>query len=293
MALKAVLTTDEFDELDEGVQALYEVKDEISILMIDGIDDHPTIKGLKNGHANSKRERDEAKKKVKILEKRFGPIAKVDADVNFDSLDDEAILKVIGFAKGEIVLVEPTDPNDPEGKLKLPDAPDLEKVRDLARKPIQRDLEEMTVDRDKYKGQLEGTIINQDLTEALIAEKIMPVYMGPLKSHFSKNVKLVESGGDLPTAMMEGEAGEEPIGAFIKAWAQSEEGKAYVDAGGNSGGGNNGGNRGNKHEPKFKNPWDKTTDDGANWNVTKQMALYKEDPTKAIKLAAEHNITIE
>lgn len=291
MSLRAVLTSDEFDELDEGVRELYEEKDEIHILMIDGIDDHPTIKGLRNGHQNSKRERDEAKGKLRSLERRFGAISKLDGDVNFDGLDEDALGNVIKFAKGEIVLIEP-DPEDPEGKNVKIEPVDLEKVKDLARKPLLREIEERTVERDGYKSKLESTIIQQALSDALIAAKIMPVYMEPLKAMFSKSIKLVDGDSDLPEAMIVGEFGEQPIVAYIKEWAQTDDGKAFVDAGGNSGGGNNGGsNRGNNGGgPKLKNPWDKK---GGHWHVTQQMELYKEDPEKARRMAVEHGVVLD
>ncbi len=293
MALKAVINQEEFDELDEGVQALYAEKDDAHILQIDGINDHPTVVSLKNGHENSKKERNEAKKKLQAIEKRFGPILKADEDVHFDDLDEDALANVIKFAKGEVVLVEP-DPDDPDGKGKKPDPVDLEKVRDLARKPLVKELEERTGERDGFKSQLDTTIKSQDLTEALIASKIMPVYMAPLRAMFSNQIKLIDGDGDdRPSSVIEGDVGEQSVKAYIADWAQTDDGKAFVDAGGNTGGGNNGGNRGGPTDPKEKNPWDKKADDGKNWNVTKQMAIYKADPTKAIRMAKEHGVTLE
>src|SRR3546814_20583179 len=91
MALKTILTADEHGALDEAQRDLYE-KDEKTdrfVLAVDGIDDHPSIAALRNGHRNSKRERDEAKQKAQDLERRFGKLLTLADDLDLDAAEED------------------------------------------------------------------------------------------------------------------------------------------------------------------------------------------------------------
>ena len=70
MALKAVVADADFVALDDGVKALYEKTESGNYaLAIDGVDDLPTVKGLKNNHdqlLTEKKAADKAKKEAEI-----------------------------------------------------------------------------------------------------------------------------------------------------------------------------------------------------------------------------------
>lgn len=70
MALKAVVAEQDFVALDDGVKALYEKTESGNYaLVIDGVDDLPTVKGLKNNHdqlLSEKKAADKAKKEAEI-----------------------------------------------------------------------------------------------------------------------------------------------------------------------------------------------------------------------------------
>lgn len=74
MALKAVITSEAFSELPAGEQSLYKQEGESYVLDIEGVEEHPGAKSLKNaleGERDKRRKAvqraDEADKKAKIL----------------------------------------------------------------------------------------------------------------------------------------------------------------------------------------------------------------------------------
>jgi hypothetical protein len=77
------------------------------------------------------------------------------------------------------------------------------------------------------------------------------------------------------TAVIEGEYGEQPVNKYLKDWAQTDEGRAFIA--GNNGSGAPG-SRGN--EAKGPNPW--MSDQ---WNTTEQGRIAREEPEKAKRMA--------
>jgi hypothetical protein len=77
--------------------------------------------------------------------------------------------------------------------------------------------------------------------------------------------------------------GDKGLGDFVKAWAQGDEGKAFVAAPGNGGGGAHG--NGKPGGPA--NPWAKES-----FNMTEQGKLLQSNPTLARSMAAEHGVNI-
>lgn len=85
MALKTVIET--IDGLDEAIAQLYTKTDTGFILALDGIDDHPDVKGLKGAYAAEKAKRDAAKAKEAALEAQI-------AELQQGKPDEAAILKL-------------------------------------------------------------------------------------------------------------------------------------------------------------------------------------------------------
>lgn len=88
--------------------------------------------------------------------------------------------------------------------------------------------------------------------------------------------------------VVEGEArtakvGDKALAEFVKGWAQGDDGKTFVAAPANSGGGATGGTGGGA-----VNPWAPDSR-----NMTEQGRMYKENPTQAKAMAAQHGVTLE
>ena len=114
---------------------------------------------------------------------------------------------------------------------------------------------------------LTGSIIERDLMAALVAEKVAPVYIEAAKALMKSMVSL-EDG----KAVADGK----PLNEFIKEWAQTDTGKAFVSAPDNRGGGAPG-NNGNRPTTK---KFDEMTD-------VERITLSRENPDAYQKSVAE------
>lgn len=277
MTLKALLNGDEFETLDETTRNLYKEGDDGSYALdVEGLDDHPTVSSLRNGHRRSKQERDEAKRRAQSLERRFGRLAEAE-DLDLSGVDEDRVNALMPFLTGERELPELDD----DGKLKSKGKEvDLDKVKDLARKPLQRELDTTKEENGTLKKQLRNLVTDGALTSAISEIKVAGPYSRAVKALFKDQVKLVEDDDGNPIAVIEGDYGEQPVGKYLKEWAQTDEGKAFLEADSNTGGGAPPKSRGGKG----KNPWSK--DD---WSPKEQGRIYRElGADVAKRMAAEH-----
>ena len=130
-------------------------------------------------------------------------------------------------------------------------------------------------------GHTQRLIVDGGLTAALTEAGVTnPVMLKAAAAMLRANKIDIAVDGDARVAKI----GDKSLGDFVKAWAQGDEGKAFVAAPGNAGGGarGNGGQGGGA-----VNPWAKDT-----FNMTAQGKLFNENPTLARSMAAEHGVTL-
>lgn len=116
---------------------------------------------------------------------------------------------------------------------------DIEKVKEQLTAKHQKELVTRDETIQKLSGQLNTHVIGEGLTAALSKAKVSPALMEAAKALISSKFKgeVAENDGK-PFAKFDGKAVEE----FVTGWAQSDAGKAFVLANGNSGGGAQGAN---------------------------------------------------
>lgn len=285
MSLKTVIDSDQFGELDEGLQSLYTAGegdfDGQYVLNLDGIDSHPAVVGLRNGHKRSKEERRIAREEADKLKKRLGPLLEENPDLDLSDLDHDRVERALRLLNGEDL--EDDDDDDDKGKGKGKDDKnkmDLEKVKANARKPLERQLEQVTQERDDLSGKLTNLVVDNALTNAVSEINVHPPFVRAVKAMFRDSVKIANDDDGNPIAIIEGEYGEQPVDKYLKEWAQTDEGREYIASTRNSGGGAGGGSGGNRG---VKNPWAKES-----WSMTEQARIFREDPERAKRMAAEH-----
>lgn len=100
---------------------------------------------------------------------------------------------------------------------------------------LTKDLEGVTAERDGLTKDLTGELVGNGLTAALTEAKVAPQYMSAVRSLLTPKVTIETVDGQR-RALADGK----PLGEFVKAWSQGDEGKAFVAAGGNNGGGSQG-----------------------------------------------------
>lgn len=271
MALKAIISEDELGELTQEQQALYAWDEDSQAyrLEAEGLDQHPAVAGrlqkLEAAHKRSQKERNEQKQKAQDLERRLGKLLQVDEEIDLEDVDEERLQQVVPYLMGEGEL-----PKGNDGK-----QVDIESIKQQARKPLQKELDQLKQQRDQAQQQVEQMVRDQALNEALQAAKIDTPFMGPLKAYFGQSIKVETDDNGNVQPVIETELGPQDPKSYIKEWAASEEGRVYVQ--GNQGSGAKGTNGSGGSGP---NPWQSDQ-----WNTTEQARIAREDPEKAKRLA--------
>ncbi len=119
----------------------------------------------------------------------------------------------------------------------------VEEVRKTLEAKHAKEIEKLTGENSKLKGQLETHVIGEGLTQALVKAKVQPALMDAAKALIKSSFKGEVGDNDgKPFAKFDGKTVEE----FVTSWSQSEAGKHFVAADNNQGGGSNGANRSGK-----------------------------------------------
>jgi len=164
---------------------------------------------------------------------------------------------------------------------KEPPKVDVDKIKTAARKPLERELETLREEAGNWKQRYIRDKAENALTAGVAAIKVASPFGDAVKAMFRERVKIAEDDNGDPVAMIEGEYGDMPVDKYLKEWAQTDQGKAFIEADPNSGGGTRkpgtGGGR-------MKNPWSKD-----NWSPREQARIFREQGKEvAQRMAAEH-----
>jgi hypothetical protein len=275
MTIKAVLDSEQFGELDESLKGLYEEAEDGNYnLNAEGVDELPSIQGLKNGMQNAKRERTQARKEADALKRRFAPLLEID-DLDLSDIDSERVQTLLPYLTGEAEI--PTG-DGKDGERKTPE--ELERIRQNARKPLEKDLAKVQQQAQQY----EALFRRECVTNTLLAEfgraGVKDAdFLELLVERYSPKCKInISEEGDAEV-VIDSEYGEVSPKEFCKEWAGTDYARKFINAPNNQGGGAGGGANG----AKLKNPW---APDG--WNMTEQARIFKTDPERAKRMAAEH-----
>lgn len=116
---------------------------------------------------------------------------------------------------------------------------DVNKVKEQLEAKHKKEIDALTQTKVKLESQLQSHVIGEGLTQALVKAKIAPALMEAAKALIKTNFKGEIGDNDgKPFAKFDGKAVDE----FVTEWAQSDAGKHFVTADGNTGGGSNGTN---------------------------------------------------
>lgn len=277
MALKAVLSQEEFQDLDETTAENYEwsEQDRGYVLSHEIVKQHPGWSKVKKTADENRKSVEQLQKERDALKRRLGPLAESE-DVDFSNLDEDTANQIAAFLRGEQTSLE-GDKESKDGKQKGQNV-DVEKVKANAVKPYQRDLEQVTQERDQLKTKLERVVADNALNGAVAEVGVAGPYQRAVKAMFSNMVKVSEDEDGNPTAIVEGEYGEQNVAKYLKEWAQTDEGRAFVA--GNNGSGAPGGKA---DSGKYaQNPFSRE-----HWNVTEQARVAREAPERARRMAAQ------
>jgi hypothetical protein len=222
MALKSVYTS--ADDIPEEHKAFYREDGDKYVLDIEGIDDHPKVRGVITANRENIRKRDEYKAKLSELE---GKVSTLPED--FDP-DEWARLKAGEGGK----------PDEAIQALKDQHARAIEALK-------QKHASELTAkdqqigERDSY---IDRTLADGGLKDALLDVGVDPDLLDGALASLRPNVKVQRAENGDRKAIVETDLGEIGVPEFVKEWA-SAKGKAYLGKpSGPDAQGNNGNSRG-------------------------------------------------
>ncbi len=139
-----------------------------------------------------------------------------------------------------------------------------------------QDLEKAAHEAERYRAALESTLVEAALTNALVEANVAAPYMKAAKAMHRTNLSVVEAEGNFTVTVGGPEQSQSPS-EYIAAWAESEEGRAFIAAPRNGGGGANGSGAAGSRLP---NPWR-----AESFNRTEQARIARDDPALAKRLA--------
>lgn len=267
MALKAIL--DSLDGIDESLHGFYTEKNGKFILQVEGVDAHPAVVALKNGHTNSKRERDEARAELRTLKERYGSLPD-----DFDA-DEYTRLK----SEEEARLADP-DNKDLQSKINAATTAvktQLEAKLDRQKRDADAKLAEKDAEITKRDAEIRRRVVTDGLRTALTEANVKPGLLAGAVAMFDRDVEVVLED-DQYVARMKSDLGGDEVAKFIGNWAQTDAAKDFIATA--AGPDVQGNNRRGGGADSASNPFGK-----AGWNKTTQAAMIRDNRAKAEQLA--------
>jgi seryl-tRNA synthetase len=136
----------------------------------------------------------------------------------------------------------------------MADNASLQEKLDAAKKAAKDATEKLaatTTQLTTLDTQFQRTMIDRDLSDALVKVNVDPALMPAVKALLERDAKVIVEGENRKAVI-----GDKPVGDFVSAWATSDAGKAFVKAPASSGAGGQGnaGNNGNGAQRLTKKP---------------------------------------
>ena len=290
MPLKAVVTNDDYDGLNEARQADYRAAQggENWILDIEGVDDHPTVKGL----AATLRKYKEISPSATALKKTLTDLEALKGlwvDEHGQALDPDitrdALKKLAELESGDGKV-------DVEARIKAAQTvveKRFEKM--LADKTTENQaLLEQVGGRDTY---IESLIVKREIEEGLkhigVIEDLRHGARSLIMMDYGPKVERTvdeETGKVSYAGVIRTDVGEVSIPDFFARWATEEQAQPFLPPSGNQG--TRSFTEDGKGTKRRINPWMKDT-----FNLTEQGRIHKENPTLAKTLASAAGVKLD
>lgn len=257
--LRAIVET--LDDIPEALRDAYvpiDGGDGFALDLDETVESLPRINTLRNAYRAEQEGRKKLIGRVKELETKFGNIPE-----DFDPAEIET-LRAAAKKNGKSDGANGHD----DGA--------FAKLREQMEKRSAAEIEKRDGRISVLEREISRRVIDHGVDAALDEAGISPKFKAAARALLKERglVKLVEDDGTFE-AIVESDMGPVSAREFVKSWAASDEGRAFVMPA--EGGGATGNNRGKFGE---ENPFGK-----ANWNKTKQSRLFRDDKGKAERLA--------
>jgi len=284
MTLKAVLTTDEYEALDESAQALYKEKQGKDgwILDLEGVDDHPTVKGLKSTLMKFKEIAPDASS-LKALKINYEALKETWEGLDADEVREQLTrLETLETGDGKVDVQAQID------AVKL----SLEKKHAKEVEALKTQLGERDTQLSENLSFTENLIVERELDEGLDHIKAIPELRAGAKAlirtRFTPKVERVENertGKPEYRGIIKTDVGESSIADFFERWATEDEALPYLPSSGNQG--TQSRSSDGISGPRKTNPWVPETR-----NITEQGRIVRENPGLAKQMAAAAGVKL-
>jgi len=260
------------DDVEEQYRDLYVASGDGFALQVEGIRQHPEVTGLATSLERQKTRYTTLNTELTTLKERTA-----DVPENFDAdLYERAVANGVAGPGGKL-------PNEDEVRRESAEA-----ATRRAEAGFAKERDKLTDKVGRLTTRVERDTRNSALNAALDAVKVTdPAYRAGAAAILSGSIKVIEDdNGDFVAVAHDKDLGDIPVAEHVKAWAGTDQGKAYVGARESEGGGANGSGSGGNGDVSSKNPWAK----GDSFNVTAQAQLRRENPTLAAKFQREAGV---
>lgn len=208
MGLKALL--DSLDDVQDELKDHYKQDGDRFVLDIDGIDDHPKVRGVITANKANKDKRDQLKSELDGLKARLDGLPE-----DFDASVYQELRQAA------------------EGKGGTPTEEQLEEARAKIRKKLETDFGKERAGLEDRLSKLNGTLhrmtIDRGLADAMDQAQIDPRHKAKLLPYFKTAAKIVvEESDDGFSAKFDTDMGQVSLGDYVREWATSDDGKIYV-----------------------------------------------------------------
>lgn len=213
MGIKALI-----DTLDDAPEALHDQYKEqkvgdktVFVLDVEGIDDHPKVRGVITANKENVRKRDEYKTKVSELE---GKLASIPED-----FDAEKWVELNAN-------VNKDDPGKRDADLQSMKQVYEGKLANLQKK-YETDIAAKDTDLAERDGYIDRSLIDAGLKDSLLDVGVNPELIDGAMASLRGSVKVQRADDGNRKAIVETDLGEIGVTEFVKDWAQTK-GKAYL-----------------------------------------------------------------
>lgn len=206
MGIQAIVKT--LDDVQADVRPFYKEDTEHGhfVLDIDGVDDHPKVRGVVAANRNNKESRDKLKAELEQFQAKLSAIP--------EDFDPEAYQQM-------------------KEQIEKGTGPDVDERLAKQRAKLEEKFNAEINGREEKIGKLDGAIrkmiIDDGLSRAMDDAGIDPVHKSKLLPYLKTVGKLtVEADGDAFKASVDTDLGPIGLKQFVADWAETEDGKLYV-----------------------------------------------------------------
>lgn len=289
MALKVIVTSEEYAALDEAVQALYkegaskELKGSY-VLDISGVDTHPEVIGLKKTLAKYRDlgDPDAAKRSLATATSLQEAIGELDAE----------------GVKAALLRLKELEEMDPKERTKKQQdeieriTEGLKKAHEKELKKIQDEVANLATQVSERDSFIEGLVIDNALESGMTKIKVLdhfrPAVKALLRSRKPKVIREEENGEVNYKGIFMTDLGETDILTFVEKWGKDDEAEPFLPPSGNTGSGGKTTGDGGTRLHKGNNPFKKET-----FNLTEQGKIKRDNPQLARQLAAAAGVSLD